>query len=59
MALTGAGFEVTLAVDGEDGLSQFHRQAFDSVICDILMPRKDGIEVLRALRALSTRCRSS
>jgi DNA-binding NtrC family response regulator len=52
MALAAAGWEVTVAVDGDDGLSVFSQQAFDLVICDVIMPRKYGIEVLRGIRAV-------
>ena len=48
--LERAGHDVTLAVDGEDGLSQFQRQSCDLVVCDIFMPNKEGIATLRELR---------
>jgi DNA-binding response OmpR family regulator len=48
--LERAGHEVTLAVDGEDGLRQFQRQPCDLVVCDIFMPNKEGIATLRELR---------
>jgi len=50
--LERAGHEVTLAVDGEDGLRQFQREACDLVVCDIFMPNKEGIATLRELRNL-------
>jgi len=50
--LERAGHEVTLAVDGEDGLRQFQRQSCDLVVCDIFMPNKEGIATLRELRQL-------
>jgi DNA-binding response OmpR family regulator len=50
--LERAGHEVTLAVDGEDGLRQFQRQGCDLVVCDIFMPNKEGIATLRELRHL-------
>jgi DNA-binding response OmpR family regulator len=50
--LERAGYEVTLAVDGEDGLRQFQQQPCDLVVCDIFMPNKEGIATLRELRHL-------
>lgn len=50
--LRGAGHEVIEAVDGMDGLSQLKSRAVDLVISDINMPRMDGIELTRQLRAL-------
>jgi CheY-like chemotaxis protein len=50
--LERAGHEVTLAVDGEDGLRQFQRQTCDLVVCDIFMPNKEGLATLRDLRHL-------
>jgi CheY-like chemotaxis protein len=50
--LERAGHDVTLAIDGEDGLRQFQREPFDLVVCDIFMPHKEGIATLRELRDL-------
>ena len=49
-ALELAGFEVDLAVDGEDGLRRASVGNPDLVILDLLMPRTDGLEVCRRLR---------
>jgi len=38
--------EVVLAEDGTDGVEQFKAGKFDVVLCDIKMPRMDGMEVL-------------
>ena len=47
--LTQAGYEVTEAFDGEEGI-RFYRQApADLVIVDIEMPRKNGLEVIQEL----------
>jgi CheY-like chemotaxis protein len=51
-ALRRAGHRVTLAADGEDALATFRPGDFNLVITDIVMPRKDGIETLLALRRL-------
>jgi len=44
--LTFEGFAITQAEDGEDALRKISKTTFDCVICDIKMPKKDGIEVL-------------
>lgn len=50
--LKGAGYNVVEAVDGADALSKAKTQAFDCVVTDVNMPNKDGIELIRDLRAL-------
>ncbi len=49
MALTQAGFAVTEAVDGVDGLAHVAGSAM--VICDVNMPRMNGLEMLERLHA--------
>src|SRR5262249_889316 len=51
--LEASGYDVAVAVDGEDGIQQFQRQPFDLVLCDIFMPKKEGMETIRDLRQLS------
>ena len=51
-ALRRAGHNVTLAADGENALDIFRPGHFDLIITDIVMPRMEGIETLRALRRL-------
>ena len=41
------GWPVTLAEDGELGLEQLKKKDFDVVICDIRLPKKSGLELLR------------
>ncbi len=48
--LVGAGHEVTDAGDGDTGSRLYHQQTPDVVICDLYMPGKDGLELLRELR---------
>jgi DNA-binding response OmpR family regulator len=48
--LERAGFEVAVAVDGEEALRQVANFAPDLTILDVLMPKLDGREVLRRLR---------
>lgn len=40
-------YEVDEAVDGEDGLKKIAQREYDLVLCDIKMPRVDGMEVLQ------------
>ena len=41
------GYEVFLAADGRQGLDQLEQQDFDTILCDIRMPRMDGLEFLK------------
>lgn len=50
MALEGAGFQVTTAVDGVDGLAKFQEVNPDLVITDVNMPNKDGFGVIEDIR---------
>ena len=43
--LKAKGFEVTWAQDGVEGLKAFHRDTFDFIVLDVMMPRKDGFQV--------------
>ena len=45
------GFEVLRASDGEEGLRRARDEAPDVVLCDIMMPRLDGLQLLTTLRA--------
>ena len=40
----------TEATDGKEGISTLKKQEFDLILCDIKMPKKDGIEVLDFIR---------
>jgi two-component system, OmpR family, KDP operon response regulator KdpE len=44
---------VLTAADGETGLSIFYDEEPDIVLLDVMMPRKNGFEVLRAIRQVS------
>jgi DNA-binding response OmpR family regulator len=48
------GYEVVQATDGDQALARFAEAAFDLVVLDVMMPRVDGLEVCRRLRARST-----
>ncbi len=40
-------YEIVEAVDGVDGISKINSGKYDLILCDIKMPKKDGIEVLK------------
>src|SRR6476660_5583935 len=48
------GYTVVQAADGEEALRQFAEQPIDLVVLDIMLPRLDGLEVCKRLRATST-----
>lgn len=48
--LTTAGYEVTLASDGEEGLENALATSFDLVLTDQHMPGKTGLDLIAALR---------
>lgn len=45
-----AGFVVYLAANGADGLSSFYANTPDLVITDIIMPEKEGLEIIREMK---------
>lgn len=49
-ALTKAGYEVTTAVDGEQGLKEALTDAYNVILLDIMIPNLTGIEILKRLR---------
>ena len=46
-----ASYEITEAENGKQGLSKLEKNPYDLVLCDIKMPKMDGIEVLEAAKA--------
>jgi signal transduction histidine kinase/CheY-like chemotaxis protein len=50
-ALTDAGLRVDHAGDGEEALARVRRKTYDVVICDLKMPRVDGMTLYRAIAA--------
>jgi len=48
--LTTAGYEVVEASNGKDGVRLYRQALFDLVVTDLLMPEKDGLEVVMELR---------
>jgi DNA-binding response OmpR family regulator len=51
MNLQAEGYDVTIAVDGEEGYRRAANGRFDLVILDVMLPKMNGFEVVRALRA--------
>ena len=51
-ALVTAGHEVIEAVDGEDALARVTGAKIDLFLCDVNMPRIDGLTLVKRLRAL-------
>jgi two-component system chemotaxis response regulator CheY len=52
MALTGGGFEVISAEDGNDGLAKARGCRADLVLTDLNMPGMNGIELIKQIRQL-------
>ena len=48
------GYEVVQASDGREALARFSEQTFDLVVLDVMLPKMDGLEVCRRLRARSS-----
>jgi two-component system response regulator MtrA len=54
LGLRGAGFTVVTAPDGAAGLERWRADHPDLVLLDVMLPKLDGLEVCRAIRAVST-----
>jgi len=52
--LESDGYRVVRAADGEEALERFAENDVDLVVLDIMLPKLDGLEVCRRLRAKST-----
>src|SRR2546430_4592169 len=51
IVLESAGYEVLDAADGDAGLRLHREQGADLVVVDLYMPERDGLEVIREVRA--------
>ncbi|MDG0026854.1 response regulator [Trinickia sp. Y13] len=49
--LRSAGYDVTVAADGDEGLASALASRFDLVLTDQYMPKRSGLDVIAALRA--------
>jgi DNA-binding NtrC family response regulator len=52
--LSRSGYQVTVAVDGLEGLSKYAEETFNVVLLDVKMPGMNGVEALRQMRNLSS-----
>ena len=51
--LKRAGYDVTVATDGEEAIAQIEKELFDLVITDLKMPKAGGLDVLKAVKECS------
>ncbi len=56
IALSGAGYAVTEAEDGVQGLKAATANRFDLIITDLNMPNMDGLTMIRELRKSPDQC---
>ncbi len=50
-----AGYAVDISLDGQDGLFLAESNPYDLILLDLMLPKMDGLEVLRTLRRSSVR----
>lgn len=50
-ALTKAGYQVKVVIDGQEGLREAKTNAYDIILLDIMIPNMTGTDVLKRLRA--------
>lgn len=53
--LTEEGFAVDQAADGEEGWFKATDPAYDLIVLDLMLPKKDGLSLLRELRSQGIR----
>jgi DNA-binding response OmpR family regulator len=53
--LTGRRYDVTAAADGEAALDRLFENPYDLVVLDIMLPKTDGLTVLKEMRAAGIR----
>jgi DNA-binding response OmpR family regulator len=51
MNLEAEGYSIVVAKDGEEGLARAKAERFDLMVLDVMLPRLNGFELLRSLRA--------
>ncbi|WP_105440168.1 response regulator [Neorhizobium sp. T25_13] len=52
VALSNAGYQITEAVDGLDGIAKLKASQFDLIVTDLNMPNMDGLTMIRELRKM-------
>lgn len=50
MSLRNAGYHVVMAHDGREGLAMINTVRPDLILCDIMMPNMDGVEMFQRIR---------
>jgi DNA-binding NtrC family response regulator len=48
--LVAAGYTVSLASNGREAMERLHKEGFDLIITDLVMPEQEGIETIKLLR---------
>ena len=49
--LERAGYDVDIAINGEEGMRYYQKYPADLIITDIIMPEKEGLETIRELKS--------
>lgn len=52
--LSAEGFETICAYDGREACQSFAKETFDCVLLDLMIPEKNGLEVMKCIRQIST-----
>ena len=56
--LVAEGYSVETAADGDLGLARATSEAFDLIVLDVMLPKRDGFDVCRTLRQRASPRRS-
>lgn len=51
--LKEAGFDVATGIDGQDGFQKAKEGGYDLILLDVMMPKMDGLGVLKELKAIT------
>ena len=51
LSLSSEGYDVSLAIDGDEALEKIEKERFDLVLLDLVLPKHDGFYVLEGMRA--------
>jgi CheY-like chemotaxis protein len=54
MMLAGGGYDIVVARDGEEGVAKAASEKPDLILLDVVMPKMDGIEACKRIRAQHT-----
>lgn len=57
LAFKEAGFEVSIAGDGQEAINMAHQNTFDAILLDIMLPKLSGLDVLKSFRDPYSRAR--